>query len=177
MNSFIAALVFFTTSSAKLLERSCSTFLSVLKSVFDFPISTILLGIFFSFLLVESCLQIASFFTDKGIFAKDKGETCNGYRILCLGDSYTYGLGVKEEQAYPAHLETFLKERCANGSLRVVNAGRPGINTPILSDKFARMLHFYQPDLVLVMIGANDIWNYEGFVEKKEPIFHILNSI
>jgi hypothetical protein len=45
-------------------------------------------------------------------------------RVLVLGDSFTFGDGVKAEEAYPRRIEAELE--AAGSGLRVVNAGVPG---------------------------------------------------
>ncbi len=48
-------------------------------------------------------------------------------RILALGDSFAFGHGVPEEEAYPAALQRVLRER--GRDVEVVNAGVPGYGT------------------------------------------------
>jgi acyl-CoA thioesterase I len=73
--------------------------------------------------------------------------------ILDIGDSLTSGYGLPPEQAFPARLETWLRQ---NGiEARVVNAGVSGDTTAsglalldwTLADK---------PDLVILALGGND---------------------
>jgi len=102
-------------------------------------------------------------------------------KILCIGDSYTYGLGVKRCDAYPAQLQTKLEEKFGNGAIEVINSGMPGINTPILAGSFSEILDNYSPDVVLIMIGTNDEWNFEGFFSDpksiKDRLFAVISSL
>jgi lysophospholipase L1-like esterase len=76
------------------------------------------------------------------------------YRVLALGDSWTFGFRMNEADAYPRQLERELNERAAErGDIRrfeVINAGVIGYST----DQEAAWLRVegwkYQPDLVLV---------------------------
>ncbi len=76
------------------------------------------------------------------------------YRILALGDSWTFGYRMHEPDAYPRQLERLLNERGASrGDARrfeLINAGVVGYST----DQEAAYLRIegwkYQPDLVLL---------------------------
>jgi acyl-CoA thioesterase-1 len=73
--------------------------------------------------------------------------------IIAVGDSLTAGLGVMENEAYPALLEERLRE---NGyPYRVVNAGVSGETS---SGTLARIdwIISKQPDIVILESGAND---------------------
>jgi acyl-CoA thioesterase-1 len=73
--------------------------------------------------------------------------------ILAFGDSLTAGLGLPEDEAFPARLQT--KLRGQGLSVRVIDAGVSGDTTTgglarldwVLADK---------PDLVILELGAND---------------------
>ncbi len=73
--------------------------------------------------------------------------------ILAVGDSLTEGLGVEEEEAYPAVLQNKLMDGGYN--YRVINAGVSGeTSSGALSRiKWALTLN---PDIVILVTGAND---------------------
>jgi lysophospholipase L1-like esterase len=77
-------------------------------------------------------------------------------RILCVGDSHTYGVGVAPEQSYPSQLEGMLRARGVRA--RVVNAGVPGLNSTQLRERIAAKLAEHRPHVVLVWVGANNQW-------------------
>ncbi len=91
------------------------------------------------------------------IDAKAPGEA----RMLAIGDSFTYGHGVGDDEAYPAVVETLLRGR--GRKVRVLNAGVPGYNTDqayawALRDGFA-----LEPDVVLAGVHCSDVSdNYES---------------
>jgi lysophospholipase L1-like esterase len=72
-------------------------------------------------------------------------------RVLVLGDSMTYGLGVEDDETFSARLEHL------DPRLEVLNAGVPGYSTAeellLLQELGPRL----QPDLVLLMFLPNDI--------------------
>jgi len=80
------------------------------------------------------------------------------YRIVALGDSFTFGYGVRERQAYPARLARRLNARTGGRpGVEVVNLGVPGAG-PL--DYLWHLEHTglaLQPDLVVVGLFANDV--------------------
>lgn len=73
--------------------------------------------------------------------------------IVAMGNSLTAGLGVAEEQAYPAQLEALLR---SNGyRFRVVNAGISGETSSGALSRTAWTLTL-KPDIVILETGAND---------------------
>jgi len=73
--------------------------------------------------------------------------------VVFLGDSLTAGLGLDENQAYPALLERQLREE--GKAVRVVNAGVSGDTTAGGLSRIGWILGQH-PDLVVVGLGAND---------------------
>ena len=73
--------------------------------------------------------------------------------IIALGDSLTAGLGVAEEEAYPAVLERKLQQDGYNW--QVINAGISGETS---SGALTRIdwIIAQQPDIVILETGAND---------------------
>ena len=77
-------------------------------------------------------------------------------RILCVGDSHTYGVGVAPEESYPAQLEQVLRARGVRA--RVVNAGVPGQNSGQVREQLQAKLDEYHPQVVVIWVGANNQW-------------------
>src|SRR5262245_42325708 len=77
-------------------------------------------------------------------------------RVVALGDSFTQGYGVEEDEAWPRRLETTLDTRHP-GRYQVVNLGVPGTNP---RDQLGHLQDpglEYQPDVVLVAVMGNDV--------------------
>jgi lysophospholipase L1-like esterase len=74
-------------------------------------------------------------------------------RLAVLGDSFTEGQGVNEEDTYPRALERALNRTGA--SWEVLNFGRRGADFPALRDTFEELLEF-DPDVVLYGMVLND---------------------
>ncbi|MGD8702365.1 MAG: arylesterase [Desulfosarcina sp.] len=74
--------------------------------------------------------------------------------IVAIGDSLTAGLGVAEDQAYPAQLAQRLK---ADGyNYRVVNAGVSGETSSGTLSRLRWVISSLNPDIVILVTGAND---------------------
>lgn len=84
------------------------------------------------------------------------------FTVLCLGDSYTYGLGTTFENSYPSQLEKILECRKPNESFLVINQGSPGGNTHRIESIFKDSLRKNKPHVAIVMAGHNNSWNVEG---------------
>ena len=73
--------------------------------------------------------------------------------ILAFGDSFTAGLGLSREAAFPARLETWLRSHGI--ASRVINAGLSGDTTANGLARLERVLAD-RPDIVILELGAND---------------------
>lgn len=78
-------------------------------------------------------------------------------RILCLGDSYTFGFGVPDAQAFPSQLQMLLNSWPGPDRFQVINAG--AMDTGIVEH-----LHYFQTkgqqmsaDLVVLQFNIYDI--------------------
>lgn len=77
-------------------------------------------------------------------------------RILAVGDSATFGLGVEDAASWPAQLERQWNEGLPGAPLEVINAGVPGY-TAYQGLRFVeREAERWQPDIVVVAFWAND---------------------
>jgi len=75
-------------------------------------------------------------------------------RVLCLGDSQTYGLGVALLETYPKRLEAKL---CREGlPWQVVNMGVSGYSSADEAVLLAHRAEEYRPDLVVIGYSLND---------------------
>ena len=102
-------------------------------------------------------------------------------RIACIGDSITYGYGVKGwlKNNYPAQLSKML-----DPGYCVHNYGVSGRTASLLGDApyekektYEKSLEFC-PDIVVLMLGTNDSkpHNYRGTQVYREDIIRIINA-
>lgn len=84
----------------------------------------------------------------------------NDFIIVCIGDSFTYGLCVEEQDAYPAQLERMLHYNLSGKHFRVFNLGVPGSNSSMHLKYFTQLVDdCVKPDIAIILTGANDKWN------------------
>jgi lysophospholipase L1-like esterase len=119
----------------------------------------LLAGLVAGLLALEACLQLGALVV--GLYHPDTNEASFSgaeKRLVCLGDSNTYGLYVGKERAYPQVLEQIWNRSTPDNPIRVLNLGYPGNNTSVLRNRLPDVLRLHQPDAVTLMIGANDLW-------------------
>lgn len=76
-------------------------------------------------------------------------------RILVLGDSFTWGVGLDPEETLPKRLESLVA--AAGRPVEVVNAAEPGHNTVEELLRLEELAPVIEPDLVLLVYNLNDI--------------------
>jgi lysophospholipase L1-like esterase len=93
----------------------------------------------------------------------------NTFRILCVGDSITFGFSVDQALTYPQQLERLLRKRHPNRHFEVINAGVPGWS-------YLQGLRFLEvqgmaldPDLIVIGHGTNDQL-YPAMITDKERL-------
>lgn len=94
------------------------------------------------------------------------------YRIICLGDSVTYGAWnegprkLRFHKPYPEQLESLLRSAYKRRKLEVINAGVYGY-TSFLGYRYLRTeLLDLKPDLITILFGWNDM--FQRFTAKEE---------
>ena len=106
-------------------------------------------------------------------FRKTKNK--NEIRILCLGDSVTFGDGVENHIPFPNKLENLLNSNYSNIKFQVINAGVPG-NGPMQEYYDLKNGLDFEPDAVVLQFTLNDVtepfiflkrlggsgWSYHG---------------
>jgi lysophospholipase L1-like esterase len=117
------------------------------------------LGLLIAVMALEALLQVSGLLVRAPGSQSLSWET-GGRRVLALGDSNTYGVWLSDRgtEAWPAQLEALWNESDPSRRVEVLNAGFPGTNSSRLLRDFPALLEAFQPDLVIVMVGANDSW-------------------
>lgn len=110
-------------------------------------------------LIIEVVLQIGALAVRLTVEEAPGRWTFDRLRILCLGDSITYGFWLADRaDAYPSQLERIWNESGTSQKVEVINLGYPGTSSSRLLLHLPRMLESTEPDVIIVMIGANDFW-------------------
>ncbi|MDD5308274.1 MAG: SGNH/GDSL hydrolase family protein [Deltaproteobacteria bacterium] len=133
------------------------------KRIVVFVIGT-LLAIF----LLEIGLRVGSFVHQKS--AATSGQVVfkghgNSYVILCLGNSYTKGVGAPPGNGYPEQLQRMLNKTVKDRHIVVINKGVSIQNTSELLGDLGDNLTKYQPDLIILQIGQANSWNYLRYTD------------
>jgi hypothetical protein len=93
------------------------------------------------------------------------------YRILGIGDSFTLGYGVKDDDTFLHRLQTQLNaQRADQRRFEVLNAGVGGYNT---RDEVLYLEHRWQalnPDLVLIVFYVNDAYNDSAILNNGQEL-------
>ena len=78
-------------------------------------------------------------------------------RVLALGDSVTFGMGVAQDKTFPAQTEALLNARSQGAAVEVLNMGIPGYNT-LHELALLREVGFgLRPDVVVLGYLYNDV--------------------
>jgi len=110
-----------------------------------------------SVLSLEVVLQVGARLAHTGRSDVTGWKTGN-LRVVCLGDSHTYGLYLAAEESYPARLEELWNASVAAPKIEVINLGYPGTNSSRILKNLPDVIATFKPDIVTVLVGINDFW-------------------
>lgn len=119
-------------------------------------------GMLLGLVFLEALLQLAAPLLRPSARQLDAAAARAGgtLRILCVGDSHTYGIWVDPQDTYPARLRRHLARWPE--PVVVLNAGVPGMNSSQVAQVLPEMLERFAPDVLLVMVGVADFWNLDS---------------
>lgn len=83
-------------------------------------------------------------------------------KILCIGESTTF-------YQYPTMLPYFLDKK-TNKDFVVIDCGIPGTNIKNIAERINEQIKYYNPDIIITMMGINDALFNEKTIYKKYPI-------
>jgi lysophospholipase L1-like esterase len=88
-------------------------------------------------------------------------------RVVCIGDSRTFGWGLREEETYPSQLEKLLREKISSQKVEIINAGVNAWTFPQMTAFLRERALKWQPDLVI--LGDANLWTQ--FSDRGDPAF------
>lgn len=96
--------------------------------------------------------------------AEPRPRQANTFRIVCLGDSFTWGFGVRTSETFAVRLERILADKYPALDIQVLNAGVPGYGTADQLRFLESRSAILDPDLVLVQFLPET-----DFMENRTP--------
>ena len=96
------------------------------------------------------------------------------FRIVCIGDSWTFGANVDQSGAYPHRLEGLLRSEYPAGDVEVLNLGVMGYSSYQGLELLQTEGLPLEPDLVIIGFGMNDAlvggWRDKDSVEPEATV-------
>lgn len=80
----------------------------------------------------------------------------SGLRIVCLGDSWTFGANANQQQAYPQLLKALLRKEFPEDHVEVINLGVVGYSSYQGLELLKRSALKLNPDIVIIGFAMND---------------------
>ena len=134
-----------------------------IKTTTKQKIGLILFGILLAFVILELGLRIGGFVLSSYQRSMNKEGSDADYRILCLGESTT---AMEGEYSWPVQLEVILNNKSKETKFKVFNEGIGGTNTAFILARLKNNLDKYKPDMVITMMGSNDV----GLIKYEENL-------
>ncbi len=125
--------------------------------------AVVLAGMLVCLLVLEAALRIVGYIYAFRSESSNRSNPAAKSTILCIGDSVTFGIGAPEHLSYSAQLERLLNDSDPENTYAVINRGRPGQNSTQLLMRLEGYLNEFKPDIVTILIGAQNQANFYGY--------------
>ncbi|MEO2028304.1 MAG: GDSL-type esterase/lipase family protein [Fuerstiella sp.] len=100
-------------------------------------------------------------------------------RVVCFGDSSTFGIGARMQDTWPAQLQDMLAEDGNRGTpaspevsgarrVEVINAGVPGYTSYQGLQHMRQKLDLLDPDIVMASYANNDFWHWDDQTDAQQ---------
>ena len=94
--------------------------------------------------------------------------TQHDHRVIFLGDSFTFGLGVTVEATFPSRVEEQLQQAAGTETVAVLNAGIVSYSPFLDKLLFEEKLVDYRPTFVALFLDATDIGDDYAYMRTAE---------
>lgn len=119
-------------------------------------------GLAAALLLLEIVLRVVGMVHVRRTIEARPAPAAGAERLLCVGDSFTEGLGAEPHESYPTQLQQLLRRQTGRATLAVVNRGRAGLNSAQVLAQITAHLDTVRPSMLLLLAGAGNYWNLWG---------------
>lgn len=134
----------------------------------------ILSGIFIALITLEISLQTISLYKKYSYSQGQNPRTLlagkNGIKIMCIGESTT-------QNQYPAYLGQYLKLYIPDKNFIVIDSGYSAINLDGIINNLKVNIERIKPDIVVGMIGINDMIDYSFKSYSKIKVIYLIQLI
>lgn len=135
-------------------------------------------SLIFFLVLLESALRFSGYLYIKSRLYPDRDNSNpQGMIVLCVGDSFTFGGELRNEETYPAQLQKILDERNPQMGARVINGGICEYNSSQVLRDLKKNIARHKPDLIVFLAGAANRFNFVGFDKDKRILSKVRNHI
>jgi lysophospholipase L1-like esterase len=112
-------------------------------------------------ILLELSLRLTGYIHLKNYHKESAGDI-KDCTILCIGDSYTEGLGAVSGLGYPEQLENMLNKN-SRIKFKIINRGISNQNTSQILKRIPDELNNQNFSLAVILAGGANQWNFEGY--------------
>lgn len=117
-------------------------------------IKVVIVYVLVAFITLEVILRVSDAFE-----TRRKNKHHRKVKVLCFGDDFTFGYGVKFNQGYPAKLEKSLNQRIGYDKFLVTNFGVLEFNSSQVLRYLKEKVRQYNPNSVIILAGKNNTAN------------------
>lgn len=103
-------------------------------------------------------------------------DTEIGIRYVAVGDSYTIGVGVEEDERWPNIITNHLKETGIDVQL-VANLAVSGYTVKDVIELELEQIKWIRPDFVTILIGANDSFSQKDAKTYREELRELIDKL
>jgi len=89
------------------------------------------------------------------------------FRVLTLGDSFTYGLNVNTQDNWPSKLEILMSTLCERNKTEVINLGVSGYDIVFAAYRYELRGKKYNPDLVIWVLNDHNFFQMPELFKKR----------